>query len=140
MDRRTAIMYALGGVASVAAIPLFNFVAGKTSYASDVVEATGEPVILSLIANEREILEIGRTIRMESKDNLDVEQLIGLVLAGIPRQCYQPALNEPELKLHISRKIQEEFKNEEIKVVKGWVLSRTEALQCHLYHSLLAQQ
>jgi hypothetical protein len=140
MNRRTAILYALGGVSSVMAIPAFNFFAGKANYMTDIVKASGEPVVLSLIANEREILAIGKTIHTQSSEPIDGDKLIAMVLDGIPEQCYRPNLNEPEFKLNISKKIQTEFKNKEIKVVNGWVLSKTEGIQCHLYHWLSTQQ
>jgi len=112
MKRRTAIGYALGGVASVVLIPVLNIFSNRNRHVSDIVEASGEPVILSLITDDREILEIGRTIHLASAEKTHGEQLISKVLEGIPDECYNPHLNEPELKLHISKKIQEEFKND----------------------------
>ncbi|HWA35700.1 MAG TPA: hypothetical protein VG737_16270 [Cyclobacteriaceae bacterium] len=140
MNRRTAILYALGGIGSVAAIPLINFFGGKSNYIPDIVKASGEPVVLSLIANEKEILEIGRTIDAQSAETVDGDKLIAMVLEGIPKNCYSPNLNEPEFKLNISRKIQSEFKNKQIRVVNGWVLSKTESIQCHLHHWLSTQR
>jgi hypothetical protein len=140
MNRRTAIIYALGGVTSVVAIPAFNFIAGKSDYLSDIIQASGQPMVLSLIANEKEILDIGKAIQQQSKEKVDRDKLISMVLEGIPENCYRPHVNEPELKLHISRKIQKEFKNKEIKVVNGWVLSKTETTQCHLHHWLSSQK
>jgi len=130
----------LGGVASVVAIPAGNFFAGKVSSNSDIAKVAGEPVVLSLIANEREIFEIGGTIQSQHSETIDADKLIMMVLDGIPEHCYIPNLNEPEFKLNISKKIQTEFKNQEIKVVNGWVLSKTESIQCHLYHLLSTQQ
>jgi|GEM_PF-1152450 len=135
MNRRTVLLSAFGAVA--AGIPLLRWLSTK-SYTSDVMQASAYPVLLSLIASREDIIEIGKTVKSSLLSVFDEHELTSAILENIPVNVYQPLLKPIELKLYISKKIQKEFQNGEIEVVKGWVLSKTEVMQCRVYNLLVS--
>lgn len=135
MNRRTVLLSAFGAVA--AGIPLLRWLSTK-SYTSDVMQASAYPVLLSLIASREDIIEIGKTVKSSLLSVFDEHELTSAILENIPVNAYQPLLKPIELKLYISKKIQKEFQNGEIEVVKGWVLSKTEVMQCRVYNLLVS--
>lgn len=135
MNRRTVILSGFGALA--AAIPLLRWLSTK-SYPSDVMQASAYPALLSLIASREDIIEIGKTVKSSLLSVFDEHELTSAILENIPVNAYQPLLKPTELKLYISKKIQKEFQNGEIEVVKGWVLSKTEVMQCRVYNLLVS--
>lgn len=135
MNRRTVILSVFGAMA--ASIPMIRWLSIK-SYASDVIQASAYPVLLSLIASREDIIEIGRTVKSSLLSVFDERGLTSAILENIPVNVYQPLLKPTELKLYISKKIQKEFQNGEIEVVKGWVLSKTEVMQCRVFNWLVS--
>lgn len=135
MNRRTVLLSAFGAIA--AGIPLLRWISTKP-HTSDVMQASAYPVLLSLIASREDIIEIGKTVKSSLLSVFDVHELTSAILENIPVNAYQPLLKPIELKLYISEKIQKEFQNGEIEVVKGWVLSKTEVMQCRVYNLLVS--
>ena len=131
MKRRTVLISALGAFA--AAFPLAGWLA-RRSFDTDVLTASAYPVLLSTIATEEDILAIGEAMPLPILGAPDGHELTETILKDIPMDVYEPRLNASELELYITRKIQMEFQKGEILIVKGWVLSKTEVMQCRVYH------
>jgi hypothetical protein len=134
MKRRTVLISALGALGA-AALPLAEWFS-RRSYDSDVLMTSAYPVLLSLIATEDDIMAIGESMPLSILDGTDGHELTQAILEDIPMDVYQPKLNASELKLRIAKKIQMEFQKGEIQIIKGWVLSKTEVMQCRVYHWL----
>jgi hypothetical protein len=132
MKRRTVLISALGALA--AAFPL-GWLA-RRNYDSDVLMTSAYPVLLSMIATEEDIMAIGESMPLSILDTSDGHDLTQAILEDIPTTIYEPRLDVDELRRRITKKIQLEFQKGEIQIVKGWVLSKTEVMQCRVYHWL----
>lgn len=133
MKRRTAIVTVLGTLAM--SLPLAHWLT-RRPFTSKIMEATAHPVLLSLIARKEDIRQIGEGFNATVQN---AKELSSTILQDIPLKVFQPDLQESLLKLEISKKIQREFEKGEIEIVKGWVLSKTEVVQCQLYCLLLSK-
>jgi hypothetical protein len=133
MKRRTVLISAIGALA--AAFPLAGWLS-RRNYDSDVIMTSAYPVLLSMIATEEDIMAIGESMPLSILDAPDGHDLTQAILEDIPTGIYQPNLDAEELRIRITKKIQSEFQKGEIQIVKGWVLSKTEVMQCRVYHWL----
>jgi hypothetical protein len=107
MKRSTFIFLTLAGTASLA-MPFIG-----CHHESD---ALSHPDFLSHVCDAATIAKIGEAYRTQAPDEAQKDTLIGLLKAGV----------DP-------RHIQAEYAAGNTVILKGWVLSRTEARQCALY-------
>lgn len=130
VTRRTALFYGAGAIAI--SIPLIRWIVNKP-YSERLMQVVAHPVLLSLIATENDIQQIGeKNITII----LSKHELASAILLNFPKKIYQPQLNEIELKSEISKKIKQEYKQGSIEIVNGWIISKTELVQCKLYNLL----
>lgn len=129
VTRRTALLYGAGAVAL--SIPLINWIVEKP-YSERLMKAIAHPVLLSLIASENDLQLIGEN----SGKALTIHELASSILLHVPNNLYKPDLNEIEVKSEISKKIKQDYKQGNIEIVNGWIISNTELSQCRLYNLL----
>jgi len=86
---------------------------------------------LGILRDRRSICDLGRDYRSSHPEENDADRLLGLISAN-------PPVSEPALRTALNRQQQREFARHQTVVLRGWVLSRTEARQCALYSLLYA--
>ncbi|CAN5362134.1 hypothetical protein BH09BAC3_BH09BAC3_10210 [soil metagenome] len=130
MQRRAAIFLGIGTLAL--AFPFTRWLTRKPRSAR-LMEICAVPLLLTLIAGEEGIQKVGKSaIFIE----MDKEEFVSMILRDLPGKNLLEEMNDRELQWEISKKIQNEFRRGEIEIVGGWILSRTEVLQCQLYNLL----
>ncbi len=107
MKRSTFILLTLSGTAALA-IPSIG--------CQHEPDPLAHPDFLSQVCDSATITRIGAAYRNQAPDEAQKEKLIGLLKAGV----------DP-------RHIQAEYAAGNTVILKGWVLSLTEARQCALY-------
>jgi hypothetical protein len=128
MKRRTFIL--LSGVNTLSlAIPWV----GCQSRVSDLDRVLSQPRFLAHIWDESEIHNIGLAYRKLVPDEAGETQLAMLLLAETTGKSISVTIESSSLGSWLERKIVNDFKIGQTVVVKGWVLSVTEARQCAVY-------
>ncbi len=131
MKRRTFIISATA-TAVVVAIPVIYYrLKHKETYNPLVM-----PRILGKFCKEHEIREIGKQYRSVTRNEDNKERLTELLLTDNAGHR-ETNLNNVTITRLMSKKIHEEFQAYHTLVIRGWVISKTEARQCALF-SLLA--
>jgi hypothetical protein len=92
-----------------------------------------QPAFLSEICDEKTIAEIGNAYRKLKPASAKRDSVVKLLMTKPDGKKIPAQVNDDELEQIIGQKIQTDFKNENIVVLNGWVLSETEALQCALF-------
>jgi len=123
MNRKSFIFLTVAGVATLA-IPI----AGCRHYSDALVNTLGRPDFLGHICDAKTIDEIGSAYRNATPDESRMAGLIELLLKDMQR-----AGDDPRLAQQIKDRVRQDFAANDVVIVKGWVLSRTEARQCALY-------
>lgn len=124
MKRSTFIYYAAVGTA-MAVVPLPGCKSNKLS----VLE---KPQLLSRICDVNTIIHIGKSYRNDFSDN-SRQQLIDNITAGTDGKGIFPNVSDRSIASLVEEKVKDDFKSGRILVIKGWVLSETEARQCALF-------
>jgi hypothetical protein len=128
MKRRTFIL--LSGVSVISlGIPWVSC-RNRTSGLNEVLS---RPQFLGRICEEREVHEIGRTYRMQVPGEAGETQLVTLLLTDNTGKSISASTERASLGSWLERKIDNDFKTGQTVMVKGWVLSVTEARQCAVY-------
>jgi len=121
MKRRNFILLTTGGVAAIA-IPTWYYKYGPLEYDTLLVE----PELLSYIWDDQTIEEIGKKYQQQYPDEKTERKLVKLISKRISSNSN--VLNEV-----LKQQIEEDYKNERIVMLDGWLLSVTEARQCALF-------
>ena len=126
MKRRSFIITAAAATAAVIATPVIcNQLSAKKHYDPLIM-----PSILGSFCDEKTIREIGVAYRTQvpsenSKKNLTKEIMeVGFRI---------DSSKESDIKNLLDKKVQDEFLSQKMLLIKGWVLSATEARQCALF-------
>jgi hypothetical protein len=93
--------------------------------------AVAQPYLLSQLADGKTISEAGVAYRKTHTTEDNKEKLSQLLLSG-----KDATLGKNEIQALLDKQVTTDFKQGNILVVKGWVMSVTEARQCALYSLL----
>ena len=118
MERKTFLWLS---VATTAALTIPGI--GCTS-SDNKIKALGDPRVLSNCIEENTIIQVGRAYRMMKPGEDNSETLETLLLGKEKVKNIQQLLED---------KVQQDFINDQLVQVSGWILSITEARQCALY-------
>lgn len=122
MDRRTFLQISAVGAVAIS-IPLVHC---KTR-PHDLLEFPGT---ISSFCDEKTIREIGKDYLVKTPNENKASTLQDILMEGFPDK---DANNVDAMTEMLDRKIHTDFKSSNTVVLKGWVLSVTEARQCALY-------
>ncbi len=89
------------------------------------------PLILSGFCDEETIRNIGISYRAIVPGENSKVKLLALLTNGINDKQLQSA-DSSEVTRQLEMKVEQDFKAENITILKGWVISETEARQCAL--------
>jgi hypothetical protein len=91
------------------------------------------PQALEHLFDSKTIHEIGEVYQKQAKDESDETVLVKLLSADKQGKPIRETADSASIASLLSQKIQEDFQQNKIVVVNGWVLSLTEARQCALF-------
>ncbi len=91
------------------------------------------PTTLATINDPTTIAEVGKAYIEQVPGENSPERLIDQLLVGPNGDLIPETADSLSLQKMMSEKVQADFDNGETVVVRGWVLSRTEARQCALF-------
>jgi hypothetical protein len=91
-----------------------------------------EPSSLMQICNLKTLKEIGKTYRLQTAAESYDDQLISLLLTDTTGKTVSPDTDKYTIQTLMFDKVNQDFEKNNTVVVKGWVLSLTEARQCAL--------
>jgi hypothetical protein len=128
MKRRTFVLLSLytGAAASIPPLGCSN---GSTVAGKPWVQ----PGLLSHICDAKTLQEIGAAYREKVRDESNEKQLINLLLADSTNTVMPVSSGDALISSLLAKKTREDFDNGKTVIVKGWVLSETEARQCALF-------
>lgn len=90
------------------------------------------PAILSNFCDERTLVEIGIEYRKRVPVENEKKQLTNLILTDSKGKKLTTS-DRSDIETFINKKSQEEFSSYNTLVIKGWIISITEARQCALF-------
>jgi hypothetical protein len=89
------------------------------------------PFILSNILDEESLRVIGNFYRVKRPDENSKEKLLNALTRGM--HTNQSRMNDmANQAMEIEKNVEIDFKSDKLIVIKGWVISETEARQCAL--------
>jgi len=94
--------------------------------------AVAQPLLLSHMVDVKAITEAGLTYRKNHPAEDDEEKLSQLIVAGQDIS----SVNKEAIQALLDKQVTADFRLGKIVLVKGWVLSVTEARQCALFSIL----
>ena len=125
MQRRTFIATA---IITAISLPVAYYYKKKISRDDPLTTAQ----MLSLFCDAIALKEIGVAYRKLVPAENEKQKLTDLVLTGSGGKKVK-ASNWSAVEALVSQKIHQEFLNKELIIVKGWLVSKTEARQCALF-------
>lgn len=128
MKRRTFVLLSLY---SGAAISIPSLGCGTESTVAS--KPWMQPQLLSHICNAKTLQEIGAAYRKQFADESKQKQLINLLLTDSTNSVIPVTSEEGIINSMLEQKIQKDFESGKTVIVKGWILSETEARQCALF-------
>jgi hypothetical protein len=128
MKRRNFIQLSLY---SGAAITISSFGCGTASEVAN--KPWVRPQLLSHICDAKTLKEIGATYREKFTDENHNKQLINLLLRDSTNKVLPVTSEEAVINSLLEQKIQKDFEKGNTVIIKGWILSVTEARQCALF-------
>ena len=128
MKRRTFIWIGSAVVLAVASVPAYQYYKKKSKFYNPLVT----PNELSRFCNEAIIRDIGLSYRSMTPTENEKKKLTDLLLTGDDGKQTKESDNEAVFEL-IDKKVRKDFKEDKLRVIKGWVISTTEARQCALF-------
>ncbi|MDC6350982.1 hypothetical protein PP178_05415 [Zeaxanthinibacter sp. PT1] len=121
MDRRKALLVGAAGVAALT-VPTWFYFKGS-SYDPSLGRAT---VLCRIWEDGPEIQQIGKCYRELYPDEDRKRKLLKLLTGDKPE-------DEKALALAMEQQVQEDYRENRIVLIDGWMLSVTEARQCALF-------
>ena len=127
MQRRQFIqLTAMGGT-----VILFTGVSCNEHH-RNTYDVLGKPDELAQICDLKTLKEIGMAYRTQTGSESDADKLATLLLTDSAGHPVSSASDPSFIQNLMSRKISLDFETGNIVIVKGWILSVTEARQCAL--------
>lgn len=127
MKRRNFILATSAAALAVASVPLYRYYNKKSKYYNPLTT----PDDLGRFCDEKTIREIGTSYRNMMPAENEKKKLTDLLLTGEDGKIIPASDNVAVFEL-IDRKVRKDFNEYRLQVVKGWVISTTEARQCAL--------
>ena len=128
MKRRKFLWIGSAVVLAVASVPAYRYYKKKSKFYNPLVT----PNDLSRFCDEGIIRDIGLSYRNMTSAENEKKKLTDLLLAGDDGKLTGESDNEAVFEL-IEKKVRKDFKEDKLQVIKGWVISTTEARQCALF-------
>lgn len=128
MKRRKFIWIGSAVVLAVASVPAYRYYKKKSKFYNPLVT----PNELSRFCDEGIIRDIGLSYRNMMPAENEKKKLTDLLLTGDDGKQAKESDNEAVFEL-IDKKVRKDFKEDKLQVIKGWVISTTEARQCALF-------
>ena len=91
-----------------------------------------KPEALAQICDLKTLKEIGKAYQDQTASERNTEKLAALLLTDSAGNTVSSVSDKSVIQTLISRKINQDFETGRIVIVKGWILSVTEARQCAL--------
>ena len=123
MDRRHFITSATAG-ALVLGLPGATWLTGPSAD----LHTLARPALLDMLGNRRV-----RDLGVHYREMYPAESSVNILSAVIPSNDRQALAGAPTLHSHLKTAIRDDFAAERTILLKGWVLSVTEARQCALF-------
>jgi hypothetical protein len=95
-------------------------------------EVLGKPEALAQICDLKTLKEIGMAYRAQASSESDRDKLATLLLTDSAGSPVSSASDQSFIQNLMNKKIDRDFEMGNIVIVKGWILSVTEARQCAL--------
>ena len=92
-----------------------------------------EPLTLKNICDAKTIGEIGAAYRKKEVSDTNEAQLVRLLLTDTEGKTLPHSSDSLFIRSVLENKIKQDFEKDRIIILKGWVLSLTEARQCALF-------
>lgn len=127
MQRREFLqLTAMGGT-----VILFTGIScnGRHQASYDVL---GKPDALAQICDLKTLKEIGMAYRAQTVSESDADKLAAILMTDSAGRPVSFASDPSFIQILMSKKINQDFEAGNIVIVKGWILSVTEARQCAL--------
>lgn len=128
MKRRNFILISSAVVLAVASVPAYRYYKKKSKFYNPLVT----PDDLGRFCDEGTIREIGLSYRNMVPAENAKKKLTDILLTGDDGKITGTSDNVAVYEL-IDKKIKRDFKEYQLQVIKGWVISTTEARQCALF-------
>ncbi len=128
MKRRKFLWIGSAVVLAVASVPAYRYYKKKSKFYNPLLT----PNDLSRFCDEGIIRDIGLSYRNMTPGENEKKKLTDLLLAGDDGKLTGESDNEAVFEL-IEKKVRKDFKEDKLQVIKGWVISTTEARQCALF-------
>jgi hypothetical protein len=128
MKRRNFILVTSVAALAVASVPLYRYYKKRSKYYNPLIT----PDELNRFCDEKTIREIGVSYRTMVPAENEKKKLTDLLLTGEDGKPTASSDNVAVFEM-LDRKIRKEFNEDKLQVVKGWIISTTEARQCALF-------
>jgi hypothetical protein len=128
MKRRKFLWIGSAVVLAVASVPAYRYYKKKSKFYNPLVT----PNDLSRFCDEGIIRDIGLSYRTMTPVENEKRKLTDLLLTSDEGKITAESDNEAVFEL-IDKKVRKDFKEDKLQVIKGWVISTTEARQCALF-------
>jgi hypothetical protein len=128
MKRRNFILVTTAAALAVASVPAYQYYKKRSKFNNPLIT----PDDLSRFCDERTIHDIGVSYRSLAPAENEKKKLTDLLLTGDDGKVTGTSDNEAIFEL-LDKKIQKDFNEYNLQVIKGWVISTTEARQCALF-------
>lgn len=128
MKRKKFLLITAAAALVVASVPAYRYYKKKSRFYNPLIT----PDDLSRFCDEGAIHEIGVSYRNLFPAENEKKRLTDLLLTGDDGKITGTSDNLAVFEL-LDKKIQKDFKEYNLQVIKGWVISTTEARQCALF-------
>ncbi len=128
MTRGTFIYLSVTGVAVIGASSL-----RCNNRDRSLNKAWRQPQFLSHICDAKTLRVIGNTYKEQFASDATENKLVDLLMTDSAGKTIHQASGSPAITSFLNNKIALDFETGNIVVIKGWVLSATEAQQCALF-------
>lgn len=91
------------------------------------------PISLATINDPTTLAELGNSYLKQVPDENSASQLVEYLLVSSTGEAIPETTDSLTLQTLLLQKVQADFQSGKTVVIRGWVLSRTEARQCALY-------
>jgi hypothetical protein len=88
--------------------------------------------LLGSFCDDKTLQAIGNSYRTLMPQENEKQKLIDIILLDAKGKKFKTS-NSTDLKELITRKVNEDFLTDNTMIIKGWVISKTEARQCALF-------
>ena len=128
MKRRKFLWIGSAVVLAVASVPAYRYYKKKSKFYNPLVT----PNDLSRFCDEGIIRDIGLSYRTMTPVENEKRKLTDLLLTSDEGKITAESDNEAVFEL-IDKNVRKDFIEDKLQVIKGWVISTTEARQCALF-------